>query len=63
VEAIDAGCLGERHDLLALLRKAATRTLEALWTAVGALLSAFNADECANYFANAGYGTLVVKAL
>jgi hypothetical protein len=48
---------------LALLRKAATRTLEALWTAVGALLSAFNADECANYFANAGYGTLVVKAL
>jgi transposase len=44
--------------LKALLRKAAARTVEALWTAVGALLSAFNPDECTNYFANAGYGRL-----
>jgi len=44
--------------LKALLRKAAARTVEALWTAVGALLSAFNPDECTNYFVNAGYGRL-----
>jgi len=25
---------------------------------VGALLSAFNPHECANYFANAGYGRI-----
>jgi transposase len=42
--------------LKALLRKAAARTLQTLWTTVGALLSAFQPDECANYFANAGYG-------
>jgi hypothetical protein len=39
-----------------LSRKAATRKVEALWVAVDPLLSAFNADECADYFANAGYG-------
>ena len=38
-----------------LLRKAAARTLEALTAAVGELLGAFSAQECANYFANAGY--------
>jgi transposase len=41
--------------LKALLRKAAARTVEALWTAVATLLTAFSTDECANYFANAGY--------
>src|SRR5215813_14306860 len=40
--------------LKALLRKAAARTVEALWTAVATLLTAFSTDECANYFANAG---------
>ena len=39
-----------------LLRKAAARNLEAVVAAVGALLSAYTAPECANYFANAGYG-------
>ena len=39
-----------------LLRKAAARTLEALVAAIGELLGAFTAQECANYFANAGYG-------
>jgi transposase len=39
-----------------LLRKAAARTVEALTAAVGELLGAFTAQECANYFANAGYG-------
>jgi putative transposase len=38
-----------------LLRKAAARTLEALTAAVGEVLGAFTAQECANYFANAGY--------
>jgi len=43
--------------LKALLRKAATRSLDALWNAVGELLSRFSARECENYFANAGYGS------
>jgi len=38
-----------------LLRNAAARTLEALTAAVGELLGTFTAQECANYFANAGY--------
>jgi len=41
--------------LKALLRKAAARTVEALWTNVGESLSAFSPTECANYLANAGY--------
>jgi transposase len=40
--------------LKALLRKAAARTVEALWTAVATLRTAFSTDECANYFATAG---------
>jgi putative transposase len=39
-----------------LLRKAAARTLETVAAAVGKLLDAYTASECANYFANAGYG-------
>jgi transposase len=39
----------------ALLRKAAERTADALWDRIGQLLSAFSAQECANYFRNAGY--------
>ena len=34
--------------LKALLRKAATRTREALWTAIGHLLSSFSPTECRN---------------
>ena len=41
--------------LKALLRKAATRSLDALWRAVGELLDMFQPKECANYFANSGY--------
>ena len=41
--------------LKALLRKAAQRTVEGLWTAIGRLLEAFTPRECANYFAAAGY--------
>jgi transposase len=41
--------------LKTLLRKAAERTVEATWKRVGALLNCFTPQECANYFANAGY--------
>lgn len=43
--------------LKALLRAAAERSVEALWTRIGQLLDAFSADECANYFRHAGYAS------
>jgi len=41
--------------LKALLRKAAERSVEGLWNAIGHLIDAFTPRECANYFAAAGY--------
>lgn len=41
--------------LKALLRKAAERSVTALWDRIGQILSAFTAQECANYLRNAGY--------
>ena len=41
--------------LKALLRKAAERTVDGLWTAIGRFLDAFTPAECANYFAACGY--------
>ena len=41
--------------LKALLRGAAERTVDALWTTIGSLIDRFTAEECANYFAAAGY--------
>lgn len=41
--------------LKAMLRKAAARTVTALWDAVAMLLQRFSPTECENYFANAGY--------
>ena len=41
--------------LKALLRKAATRSVEALWTTIGRLLDAFSPAECANYLKHSGY--------
>jgi len=41
--------------LKALLRKAATRTRDALWQAIGRILGAFTPQECANCFTAAGY--------
>ncbi len=41
--------------LKALLRKAAERTVGALWDRIGCLLDAFTPTECANYFSAAGY--------
>jgi transposase len=41
--------------LKALLRKAAHRTVDALWNEIGKLLDTFSAQECTNYFKAAGY--------
>jgi transposase len=41
--------------LKALLRKAAERTINGLWDAVGRTIDLFTPTECANYFAAAGY--------
>jgi hypothetical protein len=41
--------------LKALLRKAAQRSVEGLWQAIGRLIDLFPPTECANYFAAAGY--------
>jgi transposase len=38
-----------------LLRKAAERTVDGLWQAIGRLIDLFPPYECANYFAAAGY--------
>jgi len=43
--------------LKTLLRKLDPRSVEATWRAIGQLLDAFTAEECANYFANAGYAS------
>jgi len=41
--------------LKAVLRGKAERTVSALWDAVGAAIPLFSPNECANYFAAAGY--------
>jgi transposase len=41
--------------LKALLRKAAHRTVEALWREIGTLLDTVTPQECANYFIASGY--------
>lgn len=41
--------------LKALLRKAATRSIDALWNAIGQMTAKFTPGECANYFQNSGY--------
>jgi transposase len=41
--------------LKALLRKAAERTTSGLWRLIGQLIDTFTPQECANYFAAAGY--------
>ena len=41
--------------LKAILRKAAARTVEGLWAAIGRITDAFTPAECANYFTAAGY--------
>lgn len=41
--------------LKAHLRKAAERSLEALWKRIGSILDLFQPQECRNYFTAAGY--------
>ncbi len=41
--------------LKALLRKAAERTVEGLWSAIGRLLDCFPPAECGNYIGSCGY--------
>lgn len=41
--------------LKAMLRKAAARTVDALWNVIGQAVETFSPRECANYFAAAGY--------
>ena len=41
--------------LKALLRKAAERTVDGLWNAIGTLIDRFTPTECANFFTAAGY--------
>ena len=42
-------------QLKALLRKAAARTKDALWTTIGPLLDQILPSQCRNYLANSGY--------
>ena len=42
--------------LKASLRSAACRTLDALWTKIGSVLTQFAAQECTAYIAHCGYG-------
>ena len=43
--------------LKALLRKAAERSVDGLWSAIGRLVDVVTPQECSNYFAAAGYDT------
>ena len=42
----------------ALLKKAAARTIEDLWTAIAQALPQLTPSDCANYFTAAGYGAV-----
>ena len=43
--------------LKALLRKAAARTRDQLWSTIGGLIATIPASECANYLMHCGYGS------
>ena len=47
--------IGNTNRLLRTLRKAAERSVDGLWNAIGNLLDLFPPAECANYLANSGY--------
>ena len=40
------------------LRRAKERSVEATWQRIGKILPSFTPQECSNYFANAGYGSM-----
>lgn len=41
-----------------LMHKAAERTVENVWKRLGQLLDTISPQECANYFAHAGYASI-----
>ena len=41
--------------LMALLRKAAARSIDQLWDAIARIIQTYSPRECANYFAAARY--------
>jgi transposase len=43
------------------MRIAAARTRHTLWRTVGAILGRFTPQECANYFRNAGYASVIPR--
>jgi transposase len=43
--------------LKALLRKAAERSVDAVWRRIGTLLDHFTPSECRNYLRHAGYAS------
>lgn len=43
--------------LKAQLRRAAARTVDELWQAIGDSLATFKPEDCANFFRHAGYGS------
>jgi hypothetical protein len=40
-----------------MLRKAAKRSIDALWKEIGKLLNSLSQSECSNFFASCGYVT------
>jgi transposase len=48
--------------LKAVLRKAAERTVDGLWSAVGRLLDRFTRPECRNYFRHCGYSRTATRS-
>ncbi len=46
--------------LKGLLRKAADRTVDGLWAAIGRLIDRFPPAECRNYFNAAGYDPAMI---
>ena len=44
-----------------LLRKAATRSVAALWKEIGTLLATLTPEECSNYLASSGYVNTYIK--
>jgi len=48
--------------LKGLLRSAAERTVDGLWTAIGGLLERFTRRECRNYFRRCGYRKIATRS-
>jgi transposase len=54
--SLSGGCIEKFFSKLkALLRKAAKRSIDALWKKIGDLLDAVTPCECSNFFASCGF--------